>query len=159
MAGGLAIDQGIELLCGLADPFSFVLAHAGDVASIVLLGFLPDGEEGLQRLRLLAAERLVTDPVTTGDHVQATGGSQGLGALLLDQPDGRFPGQRCIHLTGGGSQLFALDQYIASELDMPVLLARDPMSCAALGAGHLADNIELLHRIGKSSFLREEDEE
>ena len=46
-----------------------------------------------------------------------------------------------IHLTGGGAQLFGLDQYIASELDMPVLLARDPMSCAALGAGHLADNI------------------
>ncbi|MBR3109283.1 MAG: rod shape-determining protein [Clostridia bacterium] len=64
-----------------------------------------------------------------------------------------------IHLTGGGAQLFALDQYIASELDMPVLLARDPMSCAALGAGHLADNIELLHRIGKSSFLKEDDEE
>ncbi len=64
-----------------------------------------------------------------------------------------------IHLTGGGSQLFALDQYIASELDMPVLLARDPMSCAALGVGHLADNIEQLHRIGRASFLREEDEE
>ena len=64
-----------------------------------------------------------------------------------------------IHMTGGGAQLFALDQYIASELDMPVLLARDPMSCAALGAGHLADNIELLHRIGRSSFLREEGEE
>ena len=64
-----------------------------------------------------------------------------------------------IHLTGGASQLFGLDQFIASELDMPVLLARDPMGCAALGAGHLADNIELLHRIGKSSFLREEGEE
>ena len=64
-----------------------------------------------------------------------------------------------IHLTGGGAQLFALDQFIASELDMPVLLAKDPMSCAAIGAGHLADNIELLHRIGKSSFLREEGEE
>ena len=64
-----------------------------------------------------------------------------------------------IHLTGGGAQLFALDQYIASELDMPVLLARDPMSCAALGVGQLADNIELLHRIGRASFLREEDEE
>ena len=64
-----------------------------------------------------------------------------------------------IHLTGGGAQLFGLDQFIASELDIPVLLARDPMSCAALGAGHLADNIELLHRIGKSSFLREEGEE
>ncbi|MBR5111110.1 MAG: rod shape-determining protein [Clostridia bacterium] len=64
-----------------------------------------------------------------------------------------------IHLTGGGAQLFALDQYIASELDMPVLLARDPTSSAVLGAGHLADNIELLHRIGKASFLREEEEE
>ena len=64
-----------------------------------------------------------------------------------------------IHLTGGASQLFGLDQFIASELDMPVLLARDPMNCAALGAGHLADNIEDLHRIGKSSFLREEGEE
>ncbi len=64
-----------------------------------------------------------------------------------------------IHLTGGASQLFGLDQYIASELDMPVLLARDPMGCAAMGAGHLADNIELLHRIGKSSFLREDGEE
>ena len=64
-----------------------------------------------------------------------------------------------IHLTGGGAQLFGLDQYIASELDIPVLLARDPMNCAALGAEHLADNIELLHRIGKSSFLREEGEE
>lgn len=64
-----------------------------------------------------------------------------------------------IHLTGGASQLFGLDQYIASELDMPVLLARDPMGCAAMGVGHLADNIELLHRIGKSSFLREEGEE
>ena len=64
-----------------------------------------------------------------------------------------------IHLTGGGSQLFALDQYIASELEMPVLLARDPMNSAALGAGRLAENIEDLHRIGKSSFLREEGEE
>ncbi len=64
-----------------------------------------------------------------------------------------------IHLTGGGAQLFALDQYIASELDMPVLLAKDPMSCAALGAGHLADNIDLLHRIGKDSFLKGDAEE
>ncbi len=64
-----------------------------------------------------------------------------------------------IHLTGGGSQLFALDQYIASELDMPVLLAKDPVSCAVLGVGYLAENIEQLHRIGRSSFLREEDEE
>lgn len=60
-----------------------------------------------------------------------------------------------IHLTGGGAQQMGLDQYIASELDMPVLLAKEPMNCAALGIGHLTENIELLHRIGKSSFLHD----
>lgn len=64
-----------------------------------------------------------------------------------------------IHLTGGGAQLFGLDQYIASELDMPVLLAREPMNCAAMGVGNLAENIEDLHRIERASFLREEGEE
>ena len=64
-----------------------------------------------------------------------------------------------IHITGGGAQLFGLDQYIASELEMPVLLARDPLNSAIQGAGRLAESIESLHRIGKSSFLREEGEE
>lgn len=64
-----------------------------------------------------------------------------------------------IHLTGGGAQLFGLDQYIASELDMPVLMAREPMNCAVMGVGHLADNMEDLHKIGRSSFLREDGEE
>ncbi len=63
-----------------------------------------------------------------------------------------------IHLTGGGAMLFGLDQYIASEMGIPVLLAKDPMSCAALGVGHLTENIEQLHRIGKSAFLRDETE-
>lgn len=64
-----------------------------------------------------------------------------------------------IHLTGGAAQLLGLDQYIASELGMPVRLAKDPTACAAQGVGQLTENIELLHRIGKSSFLREEGEE
>ena len=64
-----------------------------------------------------------------------------------------------IHLTGGGSQLLGLDQYIASEFKIPVLLAKDPLNCAALGVGYLAENFEQLHRIGRSSFLREENEE
>ena len=64
-----------------------------------------------------------------------------------------------IHLTGGGALLFGLDQFIASELDMPVRLAKDPMSCAAMGVGYLTDHPELLSRISKPSFLREEGEE
>ena len=49
-----------------------------------------------------------------------------------------------IHLTGGGAQLFGLDQYIAQELQMPVLLARDPGDCCILGIGYLTENIQLV---------------
>ena len=49
-----------------------------------------------------------------------------------------------IHLTGGGSMLFALDQYISEKLDIPVLLARDPADCCILGIGYLAENIQLV---------------
>lgn len=56
-----------------------------------------------------------------------------------------------IHLTGGGSQLFALDQFIATELGIPVLLAREPMDCTILGLGYLVENIQLLTGAGKAA--------
>ena len=59
-----------------------------------------------------------------------------------------------IHLTGGSSLLFGLDQFIASELGMPVLLAKEPMDCAVLGLGYLTENPELLQRIDKSGLLK-----
>jgi len=49
-----------------------------------------------------------------------------------------------IHLTGGGAQLFALDQYIASELGIPVLLAKEPTDCTIIGLGYLLENMQLL---------------
>ena len=49
-----------------------------------------------------------------------------------------------IHLTGAGSMLFALDQYISEKLDIPVLLARDPGDCCILGIGYLTENIQLV---------------
>ncbi len=49
-----------------------------------------------------------------------------------------------IHLTGGASVLFALDQYISEKLDIPVLLARDPEDCCILGIGYLTENIQLV---------------
>ena len=61
-----------------------------------------------------------------------------------------------IHLTGGGALLFGMDQFIASELGMPVLLAKEPMDCAVLGLGYLAENLELLQRIGKTGLLKGE---
>ena len=58
-----------------------------------------------------------------------------------------------IHLTGGGAQLFAMDQYIATELGIPGLIAKEPEDCTVMGLGYLVENIQLLNAIGKSGLL------
>ena len=58
-----------------------------------------------------------------------------------------------IHLTGGGAQLFAMDQDIATELGIPVLIAKEPEDCTVMGLGYLVENIQLLNAIGKSGLL------
>lgn len=59
-----------------------------------------------------------------------------------------------IYLTGGGSLLYGFDQMVASELGIPVLLAKEPMDCASLGLGNIIENFELLQHLGRSSFLK-----
>ncbi len=54
-----------------------------------------------------------------------------------------------IHLTGGGAQLCAMDQYIATELGIPVLVARDPADCTVQGLGHIVQNVPLYTQIGR----------
>ena len=61
-----------------------------------------------------------------------------------------------IHLTGGGSLLCGMDRYIATELDMPVLLAREPAECTVLGIGHLSENSDWLQRIIVGQIHRED---
>ena len=46
-----------------------------------------------------------------------------------------------IHLTGGGSQLFAMDQFIGSSLGIPVQIARDPEDSTIMGLGYLVENL------------------
>jgi rod shape-determining protein MreB and related proteins len=60
-----------------------------------------------------------------------------------------------IYITGGGSLLYGMDQMIASELGIPVLLAKEPMDCAALGLGNIIENFDLLQRLGRTSFLKQ----
>ena len=60
-----------------------------------------------------------------------------------------------IHLTGGGALLCGMDRFIATELDMPVLLAKEPMDCAVLGIGQLVENLELLQRMSTNYTKRE----
>jgi putative pyruvate formate lyase activating enzyme len=43
----------------------------------------------------------------------------------------------------------------ASELGIRVLLAREPMDCAALGLGYIIENLDLLEHLGRTSFLKE----
>ena len=54
-----------------------------------------------------------------------------------------------IHLTGGGAQLFAMDQFIATELGIPVMTAREPEDCTVMGLGYLVENMQLLSSMGK----------
>ncbi len=46
-----------------------------------------------------------------------------------------------IYLAGGGALLRGLDELIAAETLMPVHIAKDPLSCVALGAGEVLDAI------------------
>lgn len=62
-----------------------------------------------------------------------------------------------IYLMGGGSQLYGIEHFLASELGLPVILAKDPLICAVNGVGNLAENAELLNRIGRSNFMKDEE--
>jgi len=60
-----------------------------------------------------------------------------------------------IYLTGGGSLLYGMDQLIASELGIPVLLSKQPMECAAQGLGAIIENFDMLQHMKRASFLNE----
>ena len=58
-----------------------------------------------------------------------------------------------IHLTGGVAQLYAMDQFIATELGIPVLIAKEPADCTALGLGYIVENMPLLIQSGRMPQL------
>ena len=48
---------------------------------------------------------------------------------------------------GGGGLLRGLDRLLGTETQLPVTVARDPMSCVALGVGRVLDELELLKKV------------
>ncbi|MCL6587121.1 MAG: rod shape-determining protein, partial [Anoxybacillus sp.] len=57
---------------------------------------------------------------------------------------------RGVILTGGGALLHGIDQLLAEELKVPVLVAENPMDCVAIGTGIMLDNID---RAPKQKFI------
>jgi rod shape-determining protein MreB len=53
---------------------------------------------------------------------------------------------RGVILTGGGALLRGIDQLLAEELKVPVLIAENPMSCVAVGTGVILDHIEKISK-------------
>ena len=49
---------------------------------------------------------------------------------------------RGVILTGGGALLHGIDQLLAEELKVPVLVAEDPMHCVVKGTGIMLDNLD-----------------
>ncbi|WP_248929392.1 rod shape-determining protein [Paenibacillus hamazuiensis] len=49
---------------------------------------------------------------------------------------------RGVILTGGGAMLHGIDQLLADELKVPVLVADNPMSCVVKGTGIMLDNLD-----------------
>jgi rod shape-determining protein MreB and related proteins len=52
-----------------------------------------------------------------------------------------------IVITGGGGLLRGLDRLLVQEMQLPVKIAPDPMSCVVMGLGRVLDEIDLLRRI------------
>src|SRR5690625_854426 len=51
---------------------------------------------------------------------------------------------RGVILTGGGAMIHGIDQLMAEELKVPVIIAEEPMNCVAKGTGIMLANIDKL---------------
>lgn len=56
-----------------------------------------------------------------------------------------------ITLTGGGALLNGLDQRLQAETGMPIVVAKDPLNCVALGSGQCLEEPEILNQLVSSS--------
>ena len=52
-----------------------------------------------------------------------------------------------IMLAGGGALILGLDRLMQEETGLPVMIAEDPLSCVALGAGKALDEIHVLKEV------------
>ncbi|MCL4422350.1 MAG: rod shape-determining protein [Actinobacteria bacterium] len=59
-----------------------------------------------------------------------------------------------IVLTGGGALLHGLDRRIQAETGMPIVVAKDPLNCVAIGSGQCLEEFEALKQVLISASSR-----
>jgi len=52
-----------------------------------------------------------------------------------------------IVLAGGGALLKGMDVYIREETSLPIIIAEDPLTCVAIGAGKVLDDLDILKKV------------
>jgi rod shape-determining protein MreB len=52
-----------------------------------------------------------------------------------------------IVLAGGGALLKGMDVFLREETSLPIIIAEDPLTCVALGAGKVLDDEEILKKV------------
>jgi rod shape-determining protein MreB len=99
---------------------------------------------GLPKTVIVSTEdirRAIEEPVTAIiDAVKST-----LAADLMEQG---------VVLTGGGSLLHGLDARLQHETGMPIVVARDPLNCVAIGSGQCLEEFEALKQVLITSSSR-----
>ncbi len=61
---------------------------------------------------------------------------------------------RGIVLTGGGALLKGFDQLISRETGISVVIAEDPLTCVARGAGAALEKLDILNRLSKMNRIK-----
>jgi rod shape-determining protein MreB and related proteins len=103
--------------------------------------------EGLPKPLMISSEEIRTalaeavDSIVNAVHTALERTPPELAADIVD---------RGIVLAGGGALLKGLDIKLREETGLPVTQAEDPLSCVALGAGKVLDELDLLYRISIS---------
>jgi rod shape-determining protein MreB len=103
-----------------------------------------DLTDGIPKTRLITSEEIreaLSGPVAIVIQAVKAALEQTPPELAADIVD------RGIVLTGGGALLKNFDKRLREETGLPILIADEPLSCVALGAGKMLQDFELLKRV------------
>jgi rod shape-determining protein MreB len=140
--GGDELDEAI--IAFVKKEFSLALGERTAEEIKITLGSAYELEQELHaeiRGRDLVIRRAIEEPVSAiVDAVKVTldRTPPELAADIMEQG---------IVLTGGGAMLHGLEARLQNETGMPIVVARDPLNCVAIGAGQCLEEFEALKRV------------